>query len=121
MTIVSVVLSGGAGTRLWPVSRQALPKPFLQLGGSPLLAQAIERGQACGSAKTLLVTNQDYLFLSKELVRNLSTPPTTQYLLEPKGRNTAPAIALAAFIESTPSSPKALKKRLRYLTSALSL
>jgi mannose-1-phosphate guanylyltransferase len=96
MTIVSVVLSGGAGTRLWPVSRQALPKPFLQLGGSPLLAQAIERGQACGSAKTLLVTNQDYLSLSKDLVRSLATPPTTQYLLEPKGRNTAPAIALAA-------------------------
>lgn len=96
MTLVSVVLSGGAGTRLWPVSRHAYPKPFLQLGGSALLTQAIERGQACGSAQTLLVTNQDYLFLSRELVHGMQNPPAAHYMLEPKGRNTAPAIALAA-------------------------
>lgn len=96
MKLISVVLSGGAGTRLWPASRQAFPKPFIALGGSPLLQQAIERGQACGADETLVVTNQDYLFLTREVLANLEDPPKTRYLLEPKGRNTAPAIALAA-------------------------
>ncbi|MEO6292369.1 MAG: mannose-1-phosphate guanylyltransferase/mannose-6-phosphate isomerase, partial [Burkholderiaceae bacterium] len=96
MKLISVVLSGGAGTRLWPASRQAFPKPFIALGGSPLLQQAIERGQACGADETLIVTNQDYLFLTRDLLATLEDPPKTRYLLEPKGRNTAPAIALAA-------------------------
>jgi mannose-1-phosphate guanylyltransferase/mannose-6-phosphate isomerase len=96
MKLVSVVLSGGAGTRLWPSSRQGFPKPFMKLGGSTLLAQAIERGQACGTDELLLITNQDYLFLSKNVIDELSDPPHTHLLLEPKGRNTGPAIALAA-------------------------
>jgi mannose-1-phosphate guanylyltransferase len=96
MKLISVVLSGGAGTRLWPTSRQAYPKPFISLGGSPLLQQAVERGQACGADETMIVTNQDYLFLTREVISNLEDPPKTSYLLEPKGRNTAPAIALAA-------------------------
>lgn len=96
MKLLSVVISGGAGTRLWPASRQAYPKPFITLGGRPLLQQAIERGQACGSDETLIVTNQDYLFLTRELIAHLQDPPKARYLLEPKGRNTAPAIALAA-------------------------
>ncbi|MCJ0761875.1 mannose-1-phosphate guanylyltransferase/mannose-6-phosphate isomerase [Variovorax terrae] len=96
MHLVSIVLSGGAGTRLWPVSRQALPKPFMHLGGSSLLQQAIERGQACGAGATTIVTNQDYLFLTRGVLGGLSDPPQVRYLLEPKGRNTAPAIALAA-------------------------
>jgi mannose-1-phosphate guanylyltransferase / mannose-6-phosphate isomerase len=96
MKIISVVLSGGAGTRLWPASRQAYPKPFISLGGKPLLQQAIERGQACGADETMIVTNQDYLFLTREVIANLENPSKTSYLLEPKGRNTAPAIALAA-------------------------
>ena len=96
MKLISVILSGGAGTRLWPTSRQAYPKPFISLGGSPLLQQAVERGQACGADETMIVTNQDYLFLTREVVGNLEDPPKTSYLLEPKGRNTAPAIALAA-------------------------
>jgi mannose-1-phosphate guanylyltransferase / mannose-6-phosphate isomerase len=98
MKLISVVLSGGAGTRLWPASRQAYPKPFLSLGGSPLLQQAVERGQACGADETLIVTNQDYLFLTREVIASLENPPKTSYLLEPKGRNTAPAIALAALV-----------------------
>lgn len=96
MKLISVVLSGGAGTRLWPASRQSYPKPFISLGGSPLLQQAVERGQACGADETMIVTNQDYLFLTREVIANLEDPPKTSYLLEPKGRNTAPAIALAA-------------------------
>jgi mannose-1-phosphate guanylyltransferase / mannose-6-phosphate isomerase len=96
MKLVSVVLSGGAGTRLWPTSRQTYPKPFMKLGGSSLLAQAICRGQACGTDELLIITNQDHLFLTRSVIKELSDPPTTSYLLEPKGRNTGPAIALAA-------------------------
>jgi mannose-1-phosphate guanylyltransferase / mannose-6-phosphate isomerase len=96
MHLVSIVLSGGAGTRLWPVSRQALPKPFMHLNGSSLLQQAIERGQACGTDDVLIVTNQDYLFLTRGVLDDINDPPQARFLLEPKGRNTAPAIALAA-------------------------
>lgn len=96
MKLISVVLSGGAGTRLWPVSRQAHPKPFMKLGGSALLEQAIQRGQACGTDDVMIVTNQDHLFLTQNLVAEMADPPRVSYLLEPKGRNTAPAIALAA-------------------------
>lgn len=96
MKLVSVVLSGGAGTRLWPASRQAYPKPFMKLGGSSLLAQAISRGQACGTDELLMITNEDHLFLTKGVIEELADPPNARFLLEPKGRNTAPAIALAA-------------------------
>ena len=96
MKLISVVLSGGAGTRLWPVSRQAHPKPIMKLGGSALLEQAIARGQACGTDDAMIVTNQDHLFLTQNLVAEMADPPRVSYLLEPKGRNTAPAIALAA-------------------------
>ena len=96
MKLVSVVLSGGAGTRLWPASRQAYPKPFMKLGGSSLLAQAIQRGQACGTDELVIITNQDHLFLTRSVIDQLADPPNTSFLLEPKGRNTGPAIALAA-------------------------
>jgi len=96
MKLVSVILSGGAGTRLWPASRQAYPKPFMKIGGRALLEQAISRGQACGVEDVLIVTNQEHLFLTQNLVAEMSDAPRVSYLLEPKGRNTAPAIALAA-------------------------
>ena len=75
MKLISVVLSGGAGTRLWPVSRQAHPKPFMKLGGSALLEQAIARGQACGTDDVMIVTNQDHLFLTQNLVAEMADPP----------------------------------------------
>ncbi|ACM32046.1 MULTISPECIES: mannose-1-phosphate guanylyltransferase/mannose-6-phosphate isomerase [Diaphorobacter] len=108
MHLVSVVLSGGSGTRLWPVSRQSYPKPFMQLGGSTLLGQAIGRGQDCGTDDLIIVTNQDYFFLSRNVVNELSDVPHTQYLLEPKGRNTAPAIALAALACARLHGPEAV-------------
>ena len=95
MKLINVILSGGAGTRLWPVSRQAYPKPFMKLAGKTLFEQAIIRGQACGTDNLLVVTNQDHLFLTQNLVAEMVDPPRVSYLLEPKGRNTAPAIALA--------------------------
>lgn len=68
----------------------------MKLGGSTLLAQAIARGQACGADEVLVVTNDDHLHLSRAEVRTLTDTPDVHYLLEPQGRNTAPAIALAA-------------------------
>lgn len=94
--ICPVILSGGAGSRLWPVSRQTLPKPFMRVGDRPLLQQALERGMACGADRALLVTNESLLFLSRGLLDDMPRAPATTLLLEPEGRNTAPAIGLAA-------------------------
>jgi len=91
-----VILSGGSGSRLWPVSRQTLPKPFMRVGESPLLQQAFERGMACGAERALLVTNESHLFLSRGLLDDMPQAPQTTMLLEPEGRNTAAAIGLAA-------------------------
>lgn len=96
MKLISVILSGGAGTRLWPVSRRAHPKPFMVLGGRTLLEQAIARGQGCGAVEAMIVANQEHLFLTQDLLQRMPNRPRVRYLLEPKGRNTAPAIALAA-------------------------
>ena len=108
MPLISVVLSGGSGARLWPVSRQACPKPFMKLGGSSLLQQAIKRGQACGTDNAMIIINQDYLFLSHDVISELSDPPHVHYLLEPQGRNTAPAIALAALACAQQHGPEAV-------------
>ena len=96
---VPVILSGGAGSRLWPVSREAYPKPFIRLpDGKTLLQKTFER--ACGLSDThavITVTNREYYFLTKdEYARNSSTAEQS-FLLEPCGRNTAPAVAMAAF------------------------
>ena len=68
----------------------------MKLGGSTLLQQAVERGQACGTDDLMIVTNKDHLFLTKDVLNQMADPPQTTLLLEPRGRNTAPAIALAA-------------------------
>ena len=99
--IVPVVLSGGAGTRLWPVSREGHPKPFMKLpDGQTLLDKTVQRAMRAGTAgRLLLVTNRDYYFVSKDEVgRSLGADAaaTAHYLLEPVGRNTGAAIAAAA-------------------------
>ncbi|HJW56686.1 MAG TPA: mannose-1-phosphate guanylyltransferase/mannose-6-phosphate isomerase [Burkholderiaceae bacterium] len=94
--LIPIILSGGAGTRLWPVSREAHPKPFMRIGGGKsLLTQTHERALAVSEqTEPLIVTNRDYYFLSHDELANQDVQP--HYLLEPAGRNTAPAIALAA-------------------------
>jgi mannose-1-phosphate guanylyltransferase/mannose-6-phosphate isomerase len=94
--LIPIILSGGAGTRLWPVSREAHPKPFMRIGGGKsLLTQTHERALAvAGNTAPLIVTNRDYYFLSRDELAEQEIKP--QYLLEPIGRNTAPAIAMAA-------------------------
>ncbi len=114
--MIPVLLSGGTGTRLWPMSRQALPKPFMKLtSNGTLLKHAYERAtsalQACGRApgEIVSVTNRDYYFLSKEEWRktDLTRNWTSSFLLEPEGRNTAPAIALAAHYVQAKYGPEA--------------
>ncbi|MDG2495615.1 MAG: mannose-1-phosphate guanylyltransferase/mannose-6-phosphate isomerase [Alphaproteobacteria bacterium] len=92
--IIPIILSGGAGTRLWPISRRMHPKPFMEVAGKPLLAHALERA-ALIADEALIVTNQDHYFLTENLLKDTPRVPKVSYLLEPKGRNTAPAIALA--------------------------
>ena len=96
--LVPVILSGGPGTRLWPVSREGLPKPFMKVGSRySLLQEALLRGEVLpGAERSVVVTNRDYLFLSRDEVDALGNQVRpARYLLEPVGRNTAPAILMA--------------------------
>lgn len=92
-----VILSGGAGTRLWPLSREGYPKQFLPLMGEhSLLQQAILRVQKPGQfAAPILVCNESHRFLVAEQLRTIGVTPAA-IILEPEGRNTAPAAAIAA-------------------------
>lgn len=97
--LISVVLSGGAGTRLWPVSREGYPKPFMKLAdGESLLLKAYRRAAEVGATDILTVTNRDYYFMSKDEMAFAQTGCSAHFLLEPLSRNTAPAIALAAHL-----------------------
>lgn len=96
--LIPVILSGGAGTRLWPVSRKAHPKPFIKLAdGSTLAGSTIKRAlNVADGPSTLTVTSRDYYFLTRDLYREVAPEGDHHFLLEPVGRNTAPAIAAAA-------------------------
>ncbi len=112
ISVIPVILCGGSGTRLWPLSRSGFPKQFLVLSGDDsnqsLFQQAIQRinaiGEHQGGAKdasielgsTLIVTNEEHRFLALDQLRELKDIHAT-LLLEPVGRNTAPALTLAAF------------------------
>jgi mannose-1-phosphate guanylyltransferase / mannose-6-phosphate isomerase len=102
VTLLPVILSGGAGTRLWPVSRQAYPKPFMTLpDGESLLQKTLERAAALPQvSEVLTVTNRDYYFQAKDEYQKYTGPVKTSFLLEPMGRNTAPAVAAAALYAS---------------------
>ena len=98
--IVPVILSGGAGTRLWPLSRETAPKPSMPLpDGETLLAKTAARALGLpGVAELFTVTNREYYFHTKDAYAGLRgrQPARASFLLEPFGRNTAPAVALAA-------------------------
>ena len=100
--IVPVILSGGAGTRLWPLSRETAPKPFMPLpDGDTLLGKTARRAAAIpGSRGLVTVTNRDLYFHTKDVYSELgdAEPRDAAYLLEPFGRNTAPAVAVAALL-----------------------
>lgn len=95
----AVILSGGSGTRLWPLSREAYPKQFLALNSTEsLLEETLQRAQAVPACSGLLaITNEAHRFIvAAHLQRHEAAGNRNRILLEPDGRNTAPAIALAA-------------------------
>ncbi|MEE8496345.1 MAG: mannose-1-phosphate guanylyltransferase/mannose-6-phosphate isomerase [Xanthomonadales bacterium] len=97
--LVPVILSGGAGTRLWPVSRRAHPKPFMELlDGESLVEKTFRRALAvAGESPVLTVTSRDYYFYTRDLYNGIVGEENHHpFLLEPMGRNTAPALAMAA-------------------------
>lgn len=97
-TIIPVILSGGSGTRLWPLSREQYPKQFLPLAGRrSLLQQTVERCQAAGLGAPILVGAEAHRFVLAEQFRDMGVTPRA-LVLEPAARNTAPAIAAAALL-----------------------
>jgi len=108
--VIPVILCGGSGSRLWPLSRAGFPKQFLSLSGSrssqSLFQEAIARINAITRSKysdsevnlhsTIVVTNEEHRFLVSDQLRELDSTGAI-LLLEPSGRNTAPALTLAAF------------------------
>jgi mannose-1-phosphate guanylyltransferase/mannose-6-phosphate isomerase len=109
--MVPVILSGGSGTRLWPVSRRAHPKPFMKLVDGESLAEKTFRRAlgVAGKGPVLTVTSRDYYFYTRDLYEELGSQQHEHpFLLEPIGRNTAPAIALAALYIQQSQGPEAL-------------
>jgi mannose-1-phosphate guanylyltransferase / mannose-6-phosphate isomerase len=101
ISVQPVIMAGGSGTRLWPLSRAGFPKQFLVLGGdSSLFQQAASRLASLGDAGTavaapVIVGNEEHRFLVLDQLREIRQEPAA-VLLEPVGRNTAPALTLAA-------------------------
>ena len=95
--IAPVILSGGAGTRLWPLSREMYPKQLLALTGKQTMLQetALRLAGVEGAGDPVIVCNEAHRFTVAEQIRTLSMRAAA-ILLEPVGRNTAPAVALAA-------------------------
>jgi mannose-1-phosphate guanylyltransferase/mannose-6-phosphate isomerase len=94
--LIPVILSGGSGTRLWPLSRELYPKQLLPLVGErTMLQETVHRLSGLDAAKPIIVCNEAHRFLVAEQLRQLDMNPQA-IILEPVGRNTAPAIALAA-------------------------
>jgi len=97
MALYPVILSGGSGSRLWPLSREHYPKPLLPLVSSQTLLQetACRLDPVPGLGDAVYVCNEEHRFLVAEQVAQLDRSPST-IILEPQGRNTAPALTLAA-------------------------
>ena len=103
MKICAVIMAGGAGTRLWPLSRESYPKQFLSLHGKgTLLQETIMRLNNLEIDSSLIISNEDHRFLVAEQLREINKLDTI--LLEPVSRNTAPTITLAAikYLEQDP-------------------
>jgi mannose-1-phosphate guanylyltransferase/mannose-6-phosphate isomerase len=105
--LTPVILSGGAGTRLWPLSRELYPKQLLALTGErTMIQQTALRLEGLAAAAPVVVCNEAHRFLVAEQLRQLAIAPQA-IVLEPTGRNTAPAIALAAHAALKVAGPKA--------------
>ena len=101
ISVIPVILCGGSGTRLWPLSRTGFPKQFLVLSGTTsLFQQAIQRANALEASdiklgETLIVTGEEHRFIVLDQLREINGVDAT-LLLEPSARNTAPALTFAA-------------------------
>lgn len=97
MPLYPVILAGGSGSRLWPLSREFYPKPFLTVASQHSMLQAtlLRLDGIQGLAPTIIVCNEEHRFLVAEHARQVGAPPST-IVLEPVAKNTAPALALAA-------------------------
>jgi mannose-1-phosphate guanylyltransferase/mannose-6-phosphate isomerase len=105
--LTPVLLSGGVGSRLWPVSREAHPKQFLPLAGElSMLQETLQRTLQLEETAPLVVCNEEHRFMVAEQLRQVDLK-TGAMILEPEGRNTAPAVALAA-LRAIESDPEAL-------------
>ena len=99
MELIPIILSGGAGSRLWPVSRELHPKPFMKMeDGESLLQKTFARAMNLpGVSEVMTVTNRDLYFKTEDEYLTINTDELkTSFILEPIGRNTAPAIAASA-------------------------
>jgi mannose-1-phosphate guanylyltransferase/mannose-6-phosphate isomerase len=105
LQVTPVILCGGSGTRLWPLSRAAFPKQFLVLSGkNSLFQKAVERASFLASPNvsvgdTLIITGEEHRFIALDQLLEM-TDVSAKILLEPQGKNTAPALTLAA-LEAT--------------------
>ena len=97
-SVLPIILAGGSGSRLWPLSREFYPKQFLKLDGDLTMLQAtVQRLTRLSCAQPLVICNEAHRFLVAEQLRSLDKL-AHNIILEPVGRNTAPAIALAALM-----------------------
>ena len=96
--ITPVIMAGGSGTRLWPLSRAGHPKQFLALNGDmTMLQQTVKRLANLPVSESITICNEEHRFFVAEQMREIDA--LGRIILEPVGRNTAPAIALAALAE----------------------
>jgi mannose-1-phosphate guanylyltransferase len=110
MSFIPVIISGGSGSRLWPLSRDAHPKPFIELpDGGTLIGKTYARASHLEDADQILtVTNRDFLFLTLDAYSGAGARKIENtFLLEPLGRDTAPAVALATLQAASTYGPDA--------------
>ena len=102
--IIPVIMAGGSGSRLWPLSRELYPKQFLSLnGGFTMLQDTLERLKYLDCKNSIVLCNEQHRFIVAEQLRQINKL-ARNIILEPAGRNTAPAIALAALAALNDSS-----------------
>ena len=98
--IFPVILCGGSGERLWPLSRKSYPKQFLELVGDGSLFQQSATRITCETSNPIIVTNDDYRFIVRQQLQEVGIE-VADVIIEPEGKNTAPAILSAAFHVAT--------------------